>query len=57
MRERSAAGLAESLQALLHDYPERAAIRRHAEAFSWTQTTQDQLDLFSEILLLEKAVA
>ena len=57
MHERSAAGLADALQALLRDYPERVDIRRHAEAFSWTQTTQDQLDLFGKILMLEEVVA
>ena len=50
MRERNAAGLIEALQRLLQALPERAAVRRHAEGFSWAQTTQDQLVLFRRIL-------
>lgn len=50
MRERDATSLAESVQALFAAYPERAKVRRHAEGFSWEQTTQDQLRLFRGML-------
>lgn len=49
MRERSAAALAEAVLALWAAYPERERVRRHAEGFSWEQTTQNQLRLFSTI--------
>jgi glycosyltransferase involved in cell wall biosynthesis len=50
MRERTAPALAESVQALFSAYPERDPVRRHAEGFSWEQTTQDQLQLFRSII-------
>lgn len=50
MRERNAASLAESVLALLAAYPARESVRRHAEQFSWEQTTQDQLALFRSLL-------
>jgi teichuronic acid biosynthesis glycosyltransferase TuaC len=50
MRERTASALAEALQHLWAHYPMREAVRRHAEGFSWTQTTQNQLHLFRSIL-------
>ncbi len=49
MRERSAPALAESVLSLFAAYPERDKVRRHAEGFSWEQTTQDQLRLFREV--------
>jgi teichuronic acid biosynthesis glycosyltransferase TuaC len=42
--------LAEAVNALLERYPSRAAIRRHAEQFSWRATTEGQLDLFRTVL-------
>lgn len=50
MRSRSAPALAEAVTALFAACPERARVRRHAEGFSWEQTTQDQLRLFRTIL-------
>ena len=50
MRERTAPALADSVQALFADYPARDKVRRHAEGFSWEQTTQDQLRLFRRII-------
>lgn len=50
MRERAAPALAESVQFLFSAAPERGKLRRHAEGFSWEQTTQDQLRLFRSIL-------
>ena len=46
MRTRDAAALAESVTGLFATYPLRDNVRRHAEGFSWEQTTQDQLTLF-----------
>lgn len=50
MRERSAAALAAAVLELLADYPAREDTRRHAERFSWDQTTADQLALFRGLL-------
>ena len=50
MRERTAHALAESVQSLFAAAPERGKVRRHAEGFSWEQTTQNQLHLFRDIL-------
>ncbi|WLI88946.1 glycosyltransferase family 4 protein [Massilia sp. R2A-15] len=50
MRERSARGVADAVNALRASYPEHAATRRYAENFSWDDTTQGQLDLFTRVL-------
>lgn len=50
MQARTAPALVAALQHLLANYPERAAVRRHAEGFSWAQTTRDQTDLFQRIV-------
>lgn len=50
MPQRTPAGLVEALTALRQALPARDAVRRHAEQFSWTQTTEDQLRLFRQIL-------
>jgi glycosyltransferase involved in cell wall biosynthesis len=50
MRERSPAALAEGLERLFTDYPGREAVRRHAEGFSWQETSQGQLELFRAVL-------
>ncbi|HWU84237.1 MAG TPA: glycosyltransferase family 4 protein [Rhodocyclaceae bacterium] len=46
MHERSATALVTAVRDLLGDYPAREDTRRHAERFSWDQTTADQLALF-----------
>jgi glycosyltransferase involved in cell wall biosynthesis len=50
MRERSAQGLADAVEALRANYPDHAATRRYAEGFSWNATTQGQIDLFNAVL-------
>ncbi|MDN4056999.1 glycosyltransferase family 4 protein [Massilia sp. YIM B02769] len=50
MAERSYQGVADAVNALLANYPDRAATRRYAERFSWDDTTEGQLRLFGEIL-------
>jgi teichuronic acid biosynthesis glycosyltransferase TuaC len=50
MRDRTPEGVAEAVQRLLRQYPERGATRRYAEHFSWDQTTEGQLQLFERIL-------
>jgi glycosyltransferase involved in cell wall biosynthesis len=47
--ERSAPALAEGVLRLLAAAPERAAVRRYAEGFSWRGTSQGQLDLFRQM--------
>jgi teichuronic acid biosynthesis glycosyltransferase TuaC len=48
-RERSVDGLAEALAQLLDAYPDRDAVRRHAERFSWSETTRLQCELFAQL--------
>ncbi|WP_432239146.1 glycosyltransferase [Herbaspirillum robiniae] len=50
MQERSAAGIAAAVRALLAAGPERAATRRYAEGFSWDDTTAGQLRLFRDVI-------
>ncbi len=45
--ENTAEGFAAAVQALWADPPDRAAVRRYAEAFSWDATSQGQLDVFA----------
>ncbi|MGE3476595.1 MAG: glycosyltransferase family 4 protein [Rhodospirillaceae bacterium] len=49
MPERSAAGVAAGVKAVLANLPERGATRRYAERFSWDATTDGQLRLFQGI--------
>ena len=50
LEARSPAALASACMALLEHPPDTAAVRRHAEGFSWEATTQAQLGLFQKIL-------
>jgi glycosyltransferase involved in cell wall biosynthesis len=50
MAERSPQGVADAVNALRANYPDRAATRRYAERFSWDDTTAGQLALFERIL-------
>lgn len=50
MNERTPQGLAEAVEALRANYPDRAATRRYAERFSWDDTTNSQLRLFGQVL-------
>jgi teichuronic acid biosynthesis glycosyltransferase TuaC len=50
MKERSPQGLADALNELRANYPDHAATRRYAEGYSWDDTTQGQLDLFSRLV-------
>lgn len=50
MAERSPQGVADAVNALRANYPDRAATRRYAERFSWDDTTAGQLRLFETIL-------
>ena len=38
-----------ALRDLLAHYPDRNAVRRYAEAFSWEETTRLQCELFQQI--------
>jgi teichuronic acid biosynthesis glycosyltransferase TuaC len=48
--QRDAPHLLQALQRLLADYPERAAVRRFAERFSWQETTDAQCRLFETLM-------
>jgi glycosyltransferase involved in cell wall biosynthesis len=50
LSERSPAAIAAAVTALGADPPSRAAVRRHAEGFSWDATTQGQLRVFRSAL-------
>ena len=47
--DRSVTGFLSLIQDLWENYPERAAVRRYAEMFSWKSTTDAQLSLFRRI--------
>ena len=55
MAERSPQGVADAVNALRANYPDRAATRRYAEGFSWDDTTAGQLALFRKIRAREPA--
>ena len=57
MHERTPEGVAEGVNRLRANYPERAAVRRYAERFSWDDTTAGQLRLFRSILKQDAALA
>ncbi len=48
--ERTPEAIAEAANKLFLEYPEEGATRRYAERFSWHDTTDGQLKLFSKIL-------
>ena len=50
MLERTARGVAEAVGVLRAAYPAREATREYAANFSWSDTTQGQLDLFTQVL-------
>lgn len=50
MRERAPEALVEAVEKLFTNCPDRSQVRRHAEQFSWDQTTQGQLRLFRGII-------
>ena len=50
MAERTPQGVADAVNALRRQYPDRAATRRYAERFSWDDTTAGQINLFADIL-------
>lgn len=49
VQQRSAMGLAEAVQKLLRQAPDRLAVRRHAEGFGWAETSAQQLALFRSL--------
>jgi glycosyltransferase involved in cell wall biosynthesis len=50
MATRTPEALADAVQRLFEQYPDRGATRRYAEGFSWAATTAGQLELFSHVL-------
>lgn len=57
MAERTPQGVADAVNALRANYPERAATRRYAERFSWDDTTAGQIRLFEQVLGKEMHLA
>jgi glycosyltransferase involved in cell wall biosynthesis len=50
MDERTPQGVADAINRLRADYPDRAATRRYAEGFSWDDTTAGQIRVFGQVL-------
>ena len=50
MAERTPQGVADGVNALRANYPDRADTRRYAERFSWDDTTAGQLAIFNSIV-------
>ncbi len=50
MAERTAPALADAVERLFDQYPDRAETRAYAERFSWDATTKGQRDLFERII-------
>jgi glycosyltransferase involved in cell wall biosynthesis len=50
MNERTPQGVAEAVNRLRANYPDRGDTRRYAERFSWDDTTAGQLTIFKSIL-------
>ncbi|MDG4605288.1 MAG: glycosyltransferase family 4 protein [Candidatus Contendobacter sp.] len=49
VKTREGRAFAQAVSALLENYPDRAAVRRYAEGFSWEATTKGQIELFRRI--------
>jgi glycosyltransferase involved in cell wall biosynthesis len=52
---RDGRSIADSLVKLLRGYPDRGAVRRYAESFSWDSTSRAQLELFRRLPPMEVA--
>jgi glycosyltransferase involved in cell wall biosynthesis len=50
MEHRTSEALVEAVHTLLANYPDRKATERHAQRFTWAQTTAGQLELFRTLL-------
>jgi glycosyltransferase involved in cell wall biosynthesis len=50
MAERTPQGVADAVNALRANYPDRAATRRYAEGFSWDDTTAGQIRVFQQAM-------
>ena len=55
MQERTPQGVADAVNALRANYPDRGATRRYAERFSWDDTTAGQLRIFGDVLARRRA--
>ncbi len=51
---RDGAALAEAIDALLGNPPQRDAVRRYAEAYSWDATSRAQLELFRRLVVVPR---
>jgi len=56
MAERTSDGVAAAVRALFANAPDRQATRLYAEGFSWDDTTEGQIRLFTEILSLRRGL-
>jgi len=53
-KDRTVEGIVEGVEHLFSQYPSQSDTRAYAENFSWDATTQGQLDIFRNILTLNK---
>lgn len=54
VRRRTPQALAQAVRQLFERHPSREDTRRYAERYSWNATTEGQLELFSEVLLVPR---
>ncbi len=50
VRSHDAEEIAETVRALLEDYPDREAVRTYAEGFSWEDTSRGQMKIFTQVI-------
>jgi glycosyltransferase involved in cell wall biosynthesis len=54
-RERSANAIAQAIETLFRNLPERSATRAFAEAFSWDETSSGQMHVFEEAIARDRS--
>ncbi len=53
MSDRSPEAFVDAYSSLFSSVPDRKAVRKHAERFSWDETSEAQVELFRKITLLQ----
>jgi glycosyltransferase involved in cell wall biosynthesis len=55
MAGRDAGSVVRAVRSLFGQYPDREAVRRYAEGFSWAETSAAQVALFREVIARHRA--
>jgi glycosyltransferase involved in cell wall biosynthesis len=55
MAGRDAGSVVRAIRSLFYQYPDREAVRRYAEGFSWAETSAAQVALFREVIARPRA--